>query len=100
MGSLIKKLGRISNKGNPHTWVMGEKASANIDLAGQLVGAHDARYQPQNVDAPPAPSDAGALIERDRMRRRVAKAMGQPSTIKAGSLAQPYTGAPARLLGG
>lgn len=100
MGSLFKKSQRIVNKTMPHTWIMGERASAGIDLAGQVTGAHDDLYKPQDVEAPPAPNPAGAYIERDRIRRRISKALGQSSTIRAGSLAQPYTGAPARLLGG
>lgn len=100
MGSFLKKATRFANKTQPHTWVMGEKASAKIDLAGQLTGAHDQYYQPETPEAAPDPMvDSQAYAERDRIRRRAKRAQGQPSTIRAGTMATPYTGQPASLLG-
>lgn len=100
MGSLIKKHARRANKLQPHTWVMGEKASADIDLAGQLVGAHDANYKPEEVEPAPSPNVDDAYIQRDRIRRMAKRAQGRDSTIRAGGTGAPYTGAPAKLLGG
>lgn len=96
----LKKLGRVTNLGHPHTWILGKKQSSTIDLAGQAIGAYDDQYKPQDVQAPETPNPQDAYVQRDRIRRRVAKAMGQPSTIRAGTLSQPYTAAPAKLLGG
>ncbi len=101
MGSIIKKATRLGNKASPHTWVMGEKQSAQYDLGGQLTGAHDALYQPENIEPAPSPvNDAPAYQARDRVRRMARKAQGQPSTIRTGATGAPYTGAPAKLLGG
>jgi hypothetical protein len=101
MGSIFKKANRLANKMQPHTWVMGEKASAGVDLGGQLVGAHDAYYQPEDIAAAPSPQvDDQAYVQRDRIRRMAKRAQGRDSTIRTGSTGAPYTGAPARLLGG
>jgi len=101
MGSIIKKATKLGNKASPHTWVMGEKASAQYDLGGQLTGAHDERYQPEEIAAAPAPQvDDQAYVQRDRIRRMAKRAQGRDSTIRTGATGAPYTGAPAKLLGG
>jgi hypothetical protein len=101
MGSIFRKAGRLANKMQPHTWVMGERASANMDLGGQVVGAHDKYYQPEDVAPAPSPQvDDQAYVQRDRIRRMAKRAQGQPSTVRTGSTGAPYTGAPAKLLGG
>lgn len=100
MGSLIKKAARLGNKASPHTWIVGSKASAKMDFGGQILGAWDRYYQPETPDAPPSPIvDNEAYVQRDRIRRMAKKAQGRDSTIRAGSLARPYTDSPASLLG-
>lgn len=107
MGSVGRKLTKFANKTMPHTWVMGEKASAQYDLAGQVFGAHDDLYKPK--DAPAIPTDDGtgndaeaaALIARDRMRRMARRANGLDSTIRTSptGAAALYTAQPKQLLG-
>lgn len=100
MGSPLKKLTRFANKTMPHTWVMGESASAQYDLAGQLTGAHDRLYKPKDVTPPPrADVDQSGLIERDRQRRLARRAAGRDSTVRTGPGGAPYDGAPKTLLG-
>ena len=100
MGSPLKKLLKFSNKIQPHSLLMGEKASAQYDLAGQLAGSHDYLYKPKEIDPIPTPDDAGANVARDRMRRLAKKASGRDSTIRTSPQgAAPYSAAPKSLLG-
>lgn len=101
MGSAFKGLLRFGNAASPHTWVLGKKASAGMDFGGQAFGAYDKNYQPTDVEAAPSPTvDNTAYAARDNIRRRAAKAQGRDSTIRTSSMGAPYTGAPAKLLGG
>jgi len=101
MGSAFKGLLRLGNNVSPHTWVLGKKASAGMDLGGQAFGAYDKNYQPSDIAAAPSPvNDAGAYVARDNIRRRAARAQGLNSTIRTSATGAPYTGAPATLLGG
>lgn len=101
MGSVFKKAGKLANKMQPHTWVMGEEASRSVDFGGQLVGAHDDAYKPTDIEAAPSPVvDDQAYMQRDRIRRIARKAQGQQSTIRTSAASAPYTGTPAKLLGG
>lgn len=100
MGSPLKKLLRFSNKIQPHSLLMGEKASAQYDLAGQLAGAHDHLYKPKNVAPPPVANDTQTgVVERDRMRRMARRAQGRDSTVRTGPGGAPYDAAPKTLLG-
>ena len=100
MGSVGKKLLRGANKTMPHTWVMGEQASASIDFAGQAAGAHDRLYKPRDVEAIPPPEvDNQALIARDRMRRTARAAAGRDSTVRTSPQGAPYQPTPKKLLG-
>lgn len=101
MGSSVKKafqdpVGRLAGK------AFGKKTFSSIDLGGQILGQYDDLYKPENVPAPESAAviEAGAYEQRDRIRRIARKAQGQASTIRTSSTAEPYTGAPARLLGG
>jgi hypothetical protein len=81
---------------------MGEKASAQFDLAGQLTGAHDHLYKPAAVEPIPTDNtDNAALIERDRTRRMAKRAAGLDSTIRTSpsGAAALYTPQPKTLLG-
>jgi hypothetical protein len=101
MGSVFKKAGKLAGKMQPHSWVLGEKASKSLDFGGQLVGAYDDQYKPAEIEAAPTPIvDDQAYVQRDRIRRIAKKAQGRDSTIRTSSTAAPYTGAPAKLLGG
>lgn len=99
MGSPLRKLTKLANKTMPHTWIMGERASAGVDLAGQLTGAHDALYKPAAIAPAPALNTDAAYLQRDRVRRMAQRAQGQASTIRTSSTGAPYTGAPKQLLG-
>lgn len=101
MGSAVKGLLRLGNNVSPHTWVLGKKASAGMDLGGQAFGAYDDQYKPADVVAPPTPiNDNAAYQARDRVRRVAKKAQGIDSTVKTSPTGAPYTGTPSRLLGG
>jgi hypothetical protein len=97
MGSVT----RFLNKTQPHTWVMGEKQSAQFDFAGQATGAHDHLYKPANVQPiPTSDTDSAALVERDRMRRVAKRAAGLDSTIRTSPAgATLYNPQPKALLG-
>jgi hypothetical protein len=103
MGSVT----RVLNKTMPHTWVMGEKKSAQFDLAGQLTGAHDHLYKPDVVQPIPTDNGAGmdteaaALVARDRARRMARRAAGLDSTIRTSpsGAAALYSPQPKSLLG-
>jgi len=101
MGSIFKKATKFANSASPHTWVVGKKASASMDFGGQALGVHDDRYQPEDIAAAPSPQvDDQAYVQRDRIRRMAKKAQGRDSTVRTGSTGAPYTGQPAKLLGG
>lgn len=101
MGSLVKKAARLGNAVSPHTWVLGKKASMGMDFGGQVLGAYDEQYKPEDIaPAPSTINDASAYTQRDRVRRIARKAQGQGSTIRTGGTGAPYTGAPSTLLGG
>lgn len=101
MGSVGKKLTKVANKFSPHALIMGEEASASMDLGGQLFGAHDDLYKPKNIEAIPggANMDASAMAERDRARRLARRAMGRDSTVRTGAQGAAYQGAPKTLIG-
>lgn len=101
MGSNLKKVfqdpvGRLAGK------AFGKKTFASIDLGGQVLGQYDELYKPDAVEPAPSPLDTGgeAYTARDNIRRRAAKAQGRDSTIRTSALGAPYTGSPAKLLGG
>lgn len=99
MGSAVKGLLRLGNK--PNEWLFGKKTARSMDFGGQVGGAYDSDYKPAEIEAAPSPvNDAPAYVARDNIRRRAAKAQGRDSTIRTSSTGAPYTGAPARLLGG
>ncbi len=101
MGSVT----RFLNKTMPHTWIMGEKASAGLDFAGQLTGAHDHYYQPADVQPIPdntADANTAAATAADRARRLAKRAAGLDSTIRtspSGAAAALYNPQPKTLLG-
>jgi hypothetical protein len=99
MGTAIKGVLRLGNK--PNEALFGKKAARSMDLGGQLGGAYDSDYKPTDIAAAPSPIvDSQAYVARDNIRRRAAKAQGRDSTIRTSPTGAPYTGAPARLLGG
>lgn len=97
----LSKVAKFSNKVQPHSLVMGEKASAQYDLAGQLTGAHDGLYKPKEITPPDVIADSAVTsVERDRMRRMARRASGRDSTIRTGpSGVVPYSDQPKKLLG-
>lgn len=99
MGDSVKPQLRRNNQLMPHTWALGQKKSADYDLAGQAFGAHDARYKPEEQPAIPfTPTLPAATAARDYTRRLARRANGLDSTIRASS-AEPYSAAPKALLG-
>lgn len=100
MGSPIKKAVSLTGHANPHTWFMSNRDAARYTLAGQITGANDKYYKPE--DQPQIPYHdpmADAVGARDRQRRLAMRAQGMASTIRAGSLATPVSSSPAKLLG-
>jgi hypothetical protein len=100
MGKAVKGLLRLGNK--PNELLFGKKTARSIDLGGQLFGAYNSDYKPEDVTPPPSPIDAttDAFTARDRVRRTARRALGRDSTIRTSPTGAPYTGAPATLLGG
>lgn len=91
----------FGNKMNPHTWALGERQSAAMDLGGQIAGAHDDLYKPKAVADIPSPIvDSAAFTERDQARRLAKKANGRDSTIRTSPAgATLYSAQPKTLLG-
>jgi hypothetical protein len=99
MGNAVKGLLRLGNK--PNELLFGKKTARSMDLGGQVFGAYNSDYKPDEVATAPSPIvDADAYAARDRTRRMAKRALGRDSTIRTSPTGAPYTGEPARLLGG
>jgi hypothetical protein len=91
----------FGNKLNPHTWALGERQSAAMDLGGQVAGAHDDLYKPKDIAAAPsADTSVDAYTQRDFARRLAKRASGRDSTIRTSPAgAALYSAQPKSLLG-
>lgn len=99
MGLAKKAVGFLEGL-HPHSLLMGRKASASVNLAGQLAGSYDDLYKPAKVEAIPSPSnDTNAYAARDNTRRLARRAAGRDSTVRTGPGGAPYSAAPKTLLG-
>lgn len=99
MGFAKKAVGFLESL-HPHSLAMGRKASASMNLAGQVAGSYDDLYKPAKVEAIPSPTTAtNAYEQRDNTRRLARRATGRDSTVRTGPGGAPYSAAPKQLLG-